>query len=242
MKPSKRLDLIPPYLFAELERKIAAKRAAGHRRHLAGHRRPRPPDAGDHRRRDAGGGHRARDAPVPVQPRPPGLPPGRVGLLHAPLRRRARPRHRGHAGDRRQGVHLQPQPRVPGPGRRGAERRSRVPRLHRRAADGRRRAGAHAAAARARLHARPERDLRRRPRAREAHVLQLSEQPDGRGRAPRVLRGGRRRSRATTTSSPSTTTPTPRRPTTATARRRSSRRRAPRRSASRSSRGRRATT
>ena len=29
MKPSKRLDLIPPYLFAELERKIAAKRAEG---------------------------------------------------------------------------------------------------------------------------------------------------------------------------------------------------------------------
>lgn len=29
MRPSKRLDLIPPYLFAQLERKIAAKRAAG---------------------------------------------------------------------------------------------------------------------------------------------------------------------------------------------------------------------
>ena len=29
MKPSQRLDLIPPYLFAELERKIAAKRAQG---------------------------------------------------------------------------------------------------------------------------------------------------------------------------------------------------------------------
>jgi LL-diaminopimelate aminotransferase len=29
MKPSKRLELIPPYLFAELEMKIAAKRAAG---------------------------------------------------------------------------------------------------------------------------------------------------------------------------------------------------------------------
>src|SRR6266480_6684540 len=29
MKPSKRLERIPPYLFAELERKIAAKRAAG---------------------------------------------------------------------------------------------------------------------------------------------------------------------------------------------------------------------
>jgi LL-diaminopimelate aminotransferase len=29
VKPSRRLDLIPPYLFAELERKISAKRAAG---------------------------------------------------------------------------------------------------------------------------------------------------------------------------------------------------------------------
>ena len=29
MRPSSRLDQIPPYLFAELERKIAAKRAAG---------------------------------------------------------------------------------------------------------------------------------------------------------------------------------------------------------------------
>src|SRR5437764_10559231 len=29
MQPSKRLDKIPPYLFAELERKVAAKREAG---------------------------------------------------------------------------------------------------------------------------------------------------------------------------------------------------------------------
>src|ERR1700729_2629882 len=29
MRPSSRLDLIPPYLFAQLERKISAKRAAG---------------------------------------------------------------------------------------------------------------------------------------------------------------------------------------------------------------------
>src|ERR671931_2474252 len=29
MQPSKRLDRLPPYLFAELERKIAAKREAG---------------------------------------------------------------------------------------------------------------------------------------------------------------------------------------------------------------------
>src|SRR4030081_809808 len=29
MRPSRRLERIPPYLFAELERKVAAKRAAG---------------------------------------------------------------------------------------------------------------------------------------------------------------------------------------------------------------------
>ena len=29
MRPSRRLDLIPPYMFAELERKIAEKKAAG---------------------------------------------------------------------------------------------------------------------------------------------------------------------------------------------------------------------
>src|ERR1700756_61068 len=29
MRPSSRLERIPPYLFAELERKVAAKRAAG---------------------------------------------------------------------------------------------------------------------------------------------------------------------------------------------------------------------
>src|SRR5947199_4419499 len=29
MRSNKRLELIPPYLFAELERKVAAKRAAG---------------------------------------------------------------------------------------------------------------------------------------------------------------------------------------------------------------------
>src|SRR5256885_1986499 len=29
MRSSRRLELIPPYLFAELERKVAAKRAAG---------------------------------------------------------------------------------------------------------------------------------------------------------------------------------------------------------------------
>ena len=59
-----------------------------------------------------------------------------------------------------QGVHLQPQPRVPRPGRRGAGGRPRLPGLHRRPAAGGRRGGADAAAARARLRARPRRDRR----------------------------------------------------------------------------------
>ena len=41
MRPSRRLERIPPYLFAELERKIAAKRAAGDRRDQPRDRRSR---------------------------------------------------------------------------------------------------------------------------------------------------------------------------------------------------------
>ena len=90
------------------------------------------------------------------------VPRGRGGLLRAPLRRRARPRDRGDAGDRRQGMHLQPQPGLPRSRRRGAGRRPRLPGLHRRPAPGRRRAGAHAPAVRAGLRPRPRRDSRRR--------------------------------------------------------------------------------
>ena len=79
-------------------------------------------------------------------------------------------------------------------------------------------------------------------RARAADVLQLPQQPDGRDRARRVVRARRRARPARTTSWSSTTTPTARRPTTATSRRRSWPRPAPRRSASRSSRSPRATT
>ena len=47
------------------------------RRDQPRHRRPRPPDATADRRGDAGGRDRARDAPLPVQPRPRGVPRGR---------------------------------------------------------------------------------------------------------------------------------------------------------------------
>ena len=78
--------------------------------------------------------------------------------------------------------------------------------------------------------------------ARAADVPQLPEQPHRRGGPGRLLRAGRSSSRASTRSWSSTTTPTRRRPTTATSRRASSPPRAPRRSASRSSRSRRAST
>ena len=85
-------------------------------------------------------------APLPEQPRPPGVPRGLRGLLPAALRRRDRPRQRGDPGDRRQGVHLQPLLRLPRPGRRRARLRPRLPGLHGRPG-ARRRRGVPAAAA-----------------------------------------------------------------------------------------------
>ncbi len=193
MKPSKRLERIPPYAFAQLERKIAEKRAAGRRRDQPRHRRPRPADAAADRGGDAGGGQRARDAPLPHQPRPRGLPRGAVRDFYE--RRfdvKLDPDERDHPGDRRQGGDLQPQPRVPRPRRLRARGRPRLPGLHRRTVARRRRAGADGAAAGARLRARPRRDRRGRRASREADVPQLPEQPDRRDRAGGLLRARRR--------------------------------------------------
>ena len=158
-EPSSRLDRLPPYLFAELERKIAEKKAAGVDVISLGIGDPDTPTPGAGRRRPGRGRARPGHAPVPLQPRPPRAARGLRPLLRAPLRRGARPGHRDRARARRQGVRLQPQPRLPRPRQRRAGRRPRLPRLHRRAAAGRRRARADAAAARARLRARPRRDL-----------------------------------------------------------------------------------
>ena len=74
MRPSKRLERIPPYAFAELERKIAAKRAAGVdviSLGIGDPDRPTPPLIVEAMQEAV---DRARDAPVPHQPRPRGLP------------------------------------------------------------------------------------------------------------------------------------------------------------------------
>ena len=127
----------------------------------------------------------------------PGAAQGVRELLRRPLRRGARPRDRGRARARRQGVHLQPEPGLPRPGHVRAGGRPRLPGLHGRPAAGRRRGGADAAAARARLRARPRGDLRRGRRAGAADVPQLPEQPDRRRGAGRAVRArGRVRARA----------------------------------------------
>ena len=128
----------------------------------------------------------------PVEQGPAGVPRGCRVLLPVPFRRGARPRDAGDARDRRQGVRLQHQLRVPRRGRRRAGGRSRLSALHRRASDRRRAAGADAAGARAGLRAGSVRDPGLRARARAADVRELPEQPDRRDRAGRLLRSRRR--------------------------------------------------
>ena len=83
MRPSKRLEQIPPYLFAELERKIAAKRAAGVDVISLGIGDPDTPTYAP----IVAAAQRAVADPehphLPVQPRAPGVPRGRRRLLRA---------------------------------------------------------------------------------------------------------------------------------------------------------------
>ena len=68
--PSKRLEAMPPYMFQELERRIADKRAAGIDVISLGIGDPDEPTYPLHRQGDAGGGRRPGQPPVPEQPRP----------------------------------------------------------------------------------------------------------------------------------------------------------------------------
>ncbi len=140
MRSSSRLEQIPPYLFAELERKIAAKRAAGIDVISLGIGDPDMPtfepivaaaqravaDPSTHGYPTNRGRQEFREAVAAFYAR-------RFGVRLDP--------DRGDAGDRRQGVHLQPEPGVPRPGRRGARVRPRVSRVYGGPIDRRRRAG-----------------------------------------------------------------------------------------------------
>ena len=234
----------PPYMFAELERRVAEKRAAGHRRDQPRDRRPRPADLPAHRRGDAGGGRRARQPEVPEQPRP------------RPSSARPSPT----STSERFGVEIDPETEVipaigakeciynlcfafldPGDVALASDPGYPVytggPILAG--------ADAGAAAAASPSSASPPTSTRSPPRSRaRARLMFLNypNNPTGAVVPDGLLRARRRPSPASTRSSSSTTTPTRRRPTTATSRRASSRRPAPRRSGSRSSRSPRATT
>ncbi len=130
------------------------------RRDLARHRGSRHANSSQRRRGDGAGGARPEHPHVPVEPGPAGVPRGGDVLLPNALRRGARPRDAGDARDRRQGVHLQHQLRVPRRGRRGARGRPRLSALHRRPADRGRTAGADAARAGAGLRSGPGRRFR----------------------------------------------------------------------------------
>ena len=88
MRPSKRLERIPPYPFAQLERKIAEKRAAGVdviSLGIGDPDRPTPPLIVEAMQEAV---TEPETHQLPVQPRPRGLPRGGPRLLRAPLRRR----------------------------------------------------------------------------------------------------------------------------------------------------------
>ena len=211
MQPLSRLDRIPPYLFAELERKIAAKRAAGVdviSLGIGDPDRPTPAliveamqeavaEPGTHQYPSNRGRPEFREA---VQ-----------RLLRAALRRRAStPRREVIPALGRQGVHLQPQPRLPRS--RATSRWPPTPAI--RCTRAARCSPAPSPscmplAARARLRARtstpsPPRDRR----AGEADVPQLPQQPHRRRRARGLLRPRGRVRAGDTTCSSCTTTPT----------------------------------
>ena len=120
--------------------------------------------------------------------------------LPQPLRRGARSRARDPAAAGREGRPRAPLPRPARSRRRRAGRRSRLPGLLRRAGAGGRRGRRPAPARRERLPARPRGHRRAADAAGRPADLRLSEQPDGSGRRPRVLRApgrlGRRARRA----------------------------------------------
>ncbi len=76
LRTTERLSRIPPYLFAELERKIEQKKAAGVDVISLGIGDPDMPTPEHIVRRDDRGRPGSRHAPVPVEPRPRRVPRG----------------------------------------------------------------------------------------------------------------------------------------------------------------------
>ena len=129
MRPSSRLDQIPPYLFAAIERQIAEKRAAGIDVISLGIGDPDLPTPRTSSRRRRAPPTRRRTSTRAT--RASRLPRGGGRVLRgASASRSTRPPDRPAA--RRQGGHRPRRPGPAGPGRRGPGRRPRLSGVHRR--------------------------------------------------------------------------------------------------------------
>ena len=192
MRFAKRLDLVPPYLFAELERKIDEKRRQGVDVISLGIGDPDLPTPEPVIRALQGGSRGPDDAPVPDKPRTGAVSRRNRGLLQGEVRCRRRPGNRGRAGPGRQGRGRPHRLRLSRSGRRRARAGARLPALHIGAPLRRRGRPLPAAQGGERVHARPGCGPGRRGRSGQPALPQLPEQPDrSRGRAGLLRPGGR---------------------------------------------------
>ena len=244
MRTAQRIANLPPYLFAEIDRKKAIKTRSGHRRHLARHRRSRHAHARAHRRTPWP--RRSTNPANHQYPSYVGAPRYREACSRvdeAPLRRRRRPRRprRSRSSAARRASRTSSSPSstpatytlVPGAG---------YPVYH---------TGGILVGGETYWMPMTEEngflaDFESTPpdvlAKRQDDVPQLPEQPDLGDRERRVLRPRHRVRQGARPAASSTTTPTPRSASTATSRRASSSARAPRTSPSSCSAARRRTT
>ena len=227
----RRINSLPPYVFTIIDAlKIEARRAGADVIDL-GFGNPDLPVARRRRRQAGRGRAQPPQPPLLVQPGHPQAAPGRRRPLPAALRRRARPRHRGHQHHRGQGGLLPPDVDAAPARRRRPGAVAVVPDPHLRPAVRRGRHPRGAPRHRHRLLREPDRGL-------GVLVAQAAGHRACRSRTTRpppastsTSCSGWSTSPASTRSWSSTTTPTPSSASTATCRRRSCRPRGPRRCA-----------
>ena len=192
MRFAKRLDLVPPYLFAELERKIEEKRRQGVDVISLGIGDPDLPTPEPVIRalREA-----AADPTTHQYPTNRGLEPFRGAIADFYRERFGvdhRPGNRGRARPGREGRGRPHRLRLPRSGRRRARPGTRLPALHVGAPLRRRGRPLPTARGGERVHARPGSSPGRRGRSGQPALPQLPEQPNrSRGRAGLLRPGGR---------------------------------------------------
>ena len=218
MRLAHRIEKLPAYLFAEISRKIAEKRAQGVdviSFAIGDPDLPTPDhilDALAEAARDTG------EPPLSGERGPAGAARGDRTLVRAALRRGARPADGSPAADRLEGGHRAHRVLLHRPRRRRAGAGPGLPGVRASARACGRRAVLPAADRRERLPAGPRRRAGADRPAGEGALAELPEQPDRRRRRPRRSSSAPSHSRSDTTSRCCTTARTPRSRSTATSR------------------------